>query len=157
MNKKSIKYALYVTICSLAMVVLTGLGLRGVKAESLTADLDGDGKKDVIEWDLSWDDVWGDVLSELTINGKDVYKETKSDVIISEFYDYYVYVADTCTADKYKELVISTDRSEVLHIIRYRKGKIYKPITISGSSIVEQKKKNVINVHVKNLVQLDNH
>lgn len=136
---------LLLIICTLAVIVLTGIGTSKVEASYLSEDLDGDGKKDTIEWEMSGDFEY--YLDNLTINGIDVYEQTEaSHPLYSEFVEFEVYTADTCTKDKYKELIVKADREPLLNIYRYRKGKIYKPITISGEKIISQEKKNCIKV-----------
>ena len=86
-------------VMALAIALISGIGAVTVSAGTLTADLDGDGKKEQIVWDEDDPDT-------ITVNSTEVLKA--ADVSSSDFYpDYFeVSVIDTCKKDKYKEICV---------------------------------------------------
>ncbi|MCR5768596.1 MAG: hypothetical protein K6G45_08920 [Lachnospiraceae bacterium] len=113
---------------------------------SLSADLDGDGTKEEVAWEFDEEDR---IVTSLTINGKDVYKATKTEPLYTP-YEFEVKVVDTATKDKYKDLVVElSEDTKWFAIFRYDNGKITKYVdeeTLTGSEIVSQKKKGVVKV-----------
>ena len=94
--KKLAKSSIKGLLLALVLALISGIGAVTASAGTLTADLDGDGKKEQIVWDEDDPDT-------ITVNSTEVLKA--ADVSSADFYpDYFeVSVIDTCKKDKYKE------------------------------------------------------
>lgn len=136
-------------LLALALTLISGIGAVTASAGTLTADLDGDGKKEQIVWAEDDPDT-------ITVNSTEVLKA--ADVSSADFYpDYFeVSVIDTCKKDKYKEICV-VSYLEGLHdyyLFRYDNGKITKyAVIVDADEILTVKTKNRIKVRTYVFVQ----
>ena len=144
--KKMLKTGIAALLFSFAFVALSGLGTVKASADTLKADLDGDGKEEAIEWTVSENEDGKKILDTFTIGGKDVYEATKEAEPLQD-YEISIYTLDTSTKDKYTEVVVQTSVDSWLKytVYRYNNGKITKYAYIDGADeLVSQKSKNRI-------------
>ena len=147
--KKTLKFGFTALLFAFAFTALTGFGAIKASAGTLKADLDGDGTEETIEWNIEEpaEDEGGykNTLTPLKINGKDVYKATKTKPI--QNFEFKVFVLDTATKDNFKEVVVesSVDDWSEYYFFRYNAGKITKYAYIDDAySILSGKTKNRI-------------
>ena len=143
--KKYFKLGLVALLFAFVFIAFTANTSANAEANgSLSADLDSDGTEEVVVWEFDEDSC---IVTALTINGTDVYKATKTEPLRTP-YDFRVKVIDTCTKDKYKEVVVELFEDTVwFAIFRYDNGKITKYLDdddFTGYEIISQKKKNRI-------------
>lgn len=129
-------------LVALVLAFITGIGAVSVSAGTLSADLDGDGKKEQIAWSEGYPDT-------LTVNNTGVLKAAKTSLSGVFGYDFEISVIDTCKKDKYKEICV-VSYLEGLHdyyFFRYDNGKITKYAVIENADdILSVKTKNRIKI-----------
>ena len=136
--KKITRSLLAALLFTFAISAILGLGNIKASAATLTADLDGDGTDDTIEYEISGED-YDQKLDSLTVNG--VAAKFK-DGIKGDFIS--VTVFDSCTKDGVKEVLITKriDSWTEYFLYRYKDGKVKKYCETSGDDIISQTKKN---------------
>ncbi len=145
--KKIFKLGITAMLFAFVFTALSNIASAKAAANgSLSADLDGDGTEEEVAWEFDEESY---IVTSLTINGKDVYKATKTEPLKTP-YEVEVKVVDTATKDKYKELVVELSEDTAwFAVFRYNNGKITKYVdeeTLTGLEILSQKKKGVIKV-----------
>ena len=128
----------------LIMTLITGIGAVTALAETLTADLDGDGVEEKIEWSE-------ESVDTVTINGKQAFKGVKLYSPFTEESSIRVEIIDTAIKDKYKEVCVQVNEfgcENDYYLFRYKNGKITKYAVIDDAEeIVSQKKNNRIKTY----------
>ena len=118
--KETLKTGIKGFMLALVMAIITGIGAVSASAETLSADLDGDGIEEKIEW-----------------------SEESVDTIRVE-------IIDTATKDKYKEVCVQVNEYDCendYYLFRYNNGKITKYAFLDDAEeIVSQKKNNRIKI-----------
>ena len=127
----------------LIMTLITGIGAVTASAETLSADLDGDGVEEKIEWSE-------ESVDTVTINGKQAFKGVKLYSPFTEESSIRVEIIDTAIKDKYKEVCVQVNEygcENDYYLFRYKNGKITKYAVIDDAEeIVSQKKNNRIKI-----------
>ncbi|MCR5322953.1 MAG: hypothetical protein K6E85_06765 [Lachnospiraceae bacterium] len=122
------------------ITAISGFGSVKASAATLTADLDGDGTDDTIEYEISGEE-YDLKLDSLAVNGTAVkFKSGITGDRIS------VSVFDSCTKDGIKEVLVTkgVDSMTVYYLYRYKNGKVSKYCEVEDDEIISQKKKNRI-------------
>ena len=111
--KRFTKTVVAALLFALAFTALGSLGTVKASAGTLSKDLDGDGKEESIEWK-------DDDISSVSINGKAVFKASKTDIPGDDGYDFDVFLIDTATKDKYQEVVVYRTLEELSQYYFFR-------------------------------------
>ena len=145
--KNMLKTGITALLFALLFTALSGIGTVKASADTLEADLDGDGKKEAIEWSVSENEDGTQTIDNFTIGGKDVFAATKESEPLEGCYSVDIYTLDTSTKDKYTEVVVYRfiyDWTEIT-VYRYNKGKITRYAFFSDiDGLVSQKTKSRI-------------
>ncbi|MBO4415144.1 MAG: hypothetical protein IK071_03960 [Lachnospiraceae bacterium] len=155
--KKYLKLGISALVFAFVFTALSNLGAVKASAETLSADLDGDGKEETIVYETAETDDYAMEIISLTVNGKDVLS-------VAKFEDQFeanrinVEVIDTCTKDGLKELAVikGVDSWDIYTLFRFKDGKVSQYCIIDGAEdVVSQKKKNTVAtkgyIYVRNL------
>lgn len=143
--KKVFKSLLSALLFAFVIAALSGFGTVKASADTLSADLDGDGTDETIVYEINDEDENNLKLTLLTVNGKDA-------LTVAQFEDHFypcritVEVVDTCTKDGVKELAVikGVDSWDEYTLFRFKGGKVSKYCTLDTNEIISQKKKNRI-------------
>ena len=120
--KEVLKNGIKGFMLALIMALITGIGAVTASAETLTADLDGDGVEEKIEWSE-------ESVDTVTINGKRAFKGVKLYSPFTEESSIRVEIIDTATKDIYKEVCVQVNEYDCendYYLFRYKNGKISK-------------------------------
>ena len=141
--KEILKTGIKGFMLALVMAIITGIGAVTASAETLSADLDGDGVEEKIEWSE-------ESVDTVTINGKQAFKGVKLYSPFTEESSIRVEIIDTAIKDKYKEVCVQVNEygcENDYYLFRYKNGKITKYAVIDDAEeIVSQKKNNRIKI-----------
>ncbi|MBR4780300.1 MAG: hypothetical protein IK014_02970 [Lachnospiraceae bacterium] len=141
--KETLKTGIKGFMLVLIMTLITGIGAVSASAETLSADLDGDGIEEKIEWSE-------ESVDTVTINGKQAFKGVKLYSPFTEESSIRVEIIDTATKDKYKEVCVQVNEYNCendYYLFRYKNGKITKYAVIDDAEeIVSQKNNNRIKI-----------
>ena len=139
--KKFTTSLLAALLFALVFTAISNLGNVKVSAKSFTADLDGDGTDETIEYEISGEE-YDLKLDYVTING--IAAKLEEDHFDCEIIS--VSLFNSCTTDKFMEVLVmkSVDNWTVFYLYRYNNGKVTKYCEIEADEIIAQKKKNRI-------------
>ncbi len=143
--RKTFKSLLTTVLFALVITALTALGTVKASAVEISADLDGDGTDEAIEYEIREFEDQGCGLTFLTVNGESAIEslQLEENFVADRF---SIDIFDSCTKDGVKELLISKGVEELdeIYLFRYKKGKLSKYCQINADELVSQKKKNYI-------------
>ena len=146
--KKFLKLGFAALLFVFVFTVLSNLGAVKASADTLSADLDGDGSDETIVYEITETGDYSLELTSLTINGKDVLS-------VAKFEDHFqanrinLEVIDTCAKDGLKELAVikGVDSWDIYTLFRFKDGKVSQYCIMDGpDEIVSQKTKGRIKV-----------
>ena len=143
--RKVFKSLLTALLFAFVIAAFSGLGTVKASAAELTADLDGDGTDETIEFLIREFDDYGCGLASLFINGESVYDSLQLEENFTAD-RFSLDVFDSCTKDGVKELLITKgveDWNE-FYLYRYKNGKLSKYCKVDADELVSQKKKSRI-------------